>query len=113
MMGLLATDAFDKQIDIDRKCSNVIQSSMNSLVLQNLIAAYDLTDFADSLVLDERSGTCFAYDPRDINKRRLQTLSEESCQRMTCFDCAYTAGTCAWHPNKNQCVSPVFDGTDI
>lgn len=34
-MSLLITDVFDKQIDIDRKCSNVIERTMNSLVEQN------------------------------------------------------------------------------
>ena len=72
-----------------------------------------MAQFADSLVLDERSGICFAYDPRDVNKRRLQNLSAEDCSTLNCFDCAYTAGICAWHPDRGSCVKPSNTIVDI
>jgi len=31
----------------------------------------EVVEFAESLVLDERTATCYAYDPRDALKRRL------------------------------------------
>ena len=50
----------------------------------------DVADFADSLVYDERTDTCFAFDPRDESKRRLKDIECEEI--LNCFDCAYTAG---------------------
>ena len=45
---------------------------MGDLVMADQLTASDVADFADSLVYDERSNICFAYDPRDEGKRRLQ-----------------------------------------
>ena len=55
----------------------------------------DVIDFADSLVYDERVGVCYAYDPRDALKRRLENTD---CASMNCYDCAFTAGTCVFDP---------------
>ena len=93
---------------IDQKCSQVIQSAMGELIMANQLPASEVADFADSLVFDERSNICFAYDPRDVEKRRLQGLivSAEQCNEMNCFDCAYTAGACLWNPEILQCILP-------
>ena len=63
---------FEEPIVIDQKCSQVIQSAIGDLVMADQLTASDVADFADSLVYDERSNICFAYDPRDEGKRRLQ-----------------------------------------
>ena len=44
---------------------------MGELIMANQLPASEVADFADSLVYDERSNICFAYDPRDVEKRRL------------------------------------------
>ena len=40
-------------------------------MMAGVIDPREVADFGDSLVLDERAGVCFGYDPRDANKRRL------------------------------------------
>ena len=70
------------------------------------LAYLDLLHFANSLVYDERTDTCFAYDPRDAHKRRLALLATEECEVFDCFDCSYTAGKCMWDTNFNECQKP-------
>lgn len=65
----------------------------------------EVADFADSLIFDERSGMCFAYDPRDMTKRRLQ-VTKFDCLSLNCFDCAFTGGLCMWDPNFGECQLP-------
>ena len=63
-----------------------------------------MVDFADNLVFDDRVDICFAFDPRDPERRRLQNL--EQCDYQDCNNCAYTAGKCFWDPNFNMCLEP-------
>ena len=69
----------------------------------------DVADFADNLVYDERTDICFAFDPRDETKRR---LNEIECDELQCFDCAYTAGKCIWDPNFLECQEPPLSGLE-
>lgn len=84
----------------------MVLTAVDDLIKHGLLEGPDTTAFADSLVFDERIGTCFAYDPRDEMKRRLQRISSADCRVMNCFDCAYTAGSCIWDPNFGECQRP-------
>ena len=53
-----------------------------------------MLQFANSLVYDERADICYAFDPRDDYRRRLELLDAETCETFDCFNCAYTAGQC-------------------
>ena len=63
----------------------------------------ELADFGDSLVFDERSGICFAYDPRDEGRRRLNVVT---CGELNCFDCSFTASRCHWEKENKRCRGP-------
>ena len=108
----MTVNGLEQKIEMDRKCSRVIQTSMGKLVEGNYLNGIDLAEFSDSLVYDERTGICFAYDPRDVNRRRLQDLTSDECSTLNCFDCAYTAGQCFWHPEQLACVKPTL-GSNI
>ena len=59
--------------EIDSLCSQVILSAIADVVRHGQsLDANDVTHFAESLIFDERSGICWAYDPRDAGRRRLQ-----------------------------------------
>ena len=83
---------------------------MGDLVHHNFLSADDVSSFADSLVIDERSGFCWAYDPRDDQRRRLQ---DPQCEGSNCFDCSFTAGKCVWNPLNNHCGKLDTNGVDI
>ena len=52
---------------IDTVCTQVIEAVFTDLATQaGLLTSFELADFAESLVFDERSQICFAYDPRDV-----------------------------------------------
>lgn len=65
-----------------------------------------MTQFAETLVYDERVGVCYGFDPQDEGKRRLQGLTEQDCYTFDCFDCGRTAGVCKWDPKFEQCLYP-------
>ena len=64
-----------------------------------------MIEFGESLVYDGRTEICYAFDPRDEKKRRLQ-LVEENCMEYNCFDCGFTAGKCDWDRNFGMCLNP-------
>lgn len=89
---------------LDTACGQIIQSAMTPLAEAGRIPVADLASFAEHLVLDERTNTCFAYDPRDERRRRLQEVyTRESCGQMNCFDCGFTAGACIYNKELNRC----------
>ena len=59
---------------IDNVCSQIIQVAVEDAVASGLLDPADVHSFAESLVYDERQGACYAYDPRDALKRRLQSV---------------------------------------
>ena len=59
--------------------------------------------FANSLVYDERTDICYAFDPRDDYRRRLELMDSDTCKTFDCFNCAYTAGQCQWDVNFGEC----------
>lgn len=70
-----------------------------------MVSGVDAATFGESLVVDERSQICFAYDPRDVLKRRLQGFtSDRDCNNLDCFDCSATAGSCLWDPERSFCL---------
>ena len=90
-------------LNANKNCFTIVLTAVGDLISHGLLQGAETTDFADSLVFDDRIDTCFAYDPRDALRRRLQNISPADCQQMTCFDCAYTAGACLWDPNFKEC----------
>jgi len=94
------------EVEDNHGCSNVILTALGDLVNQGWLQGHDATEFADGLVYDDRAGICFAYDPRDVMRRRLQGITPSDCKEMTCFDCAATAGKCLWDPNFKECQQP-------
>ena len=88
----------------------MFQSAMEDLVMRDWVQPTDVADFADSFVFDEQTQICFAYDPHDNLKRRLNTFNTQAdCQPLNCFDCAFTAGKCVWDPNTSLCRLPPPD----
>lgn len=88
---------------IDSGCGHVILNLMSDLVRSDSIHSSDIIRFANSLVYDERVDICYAFDPRDGYRRRLDILELEDCGTFDCFNCAYTAGICAWDANFSEC----------
>ena len=99
---------------MDKKCTEIIESTMAELVSHGYVEPTDVDQLADNLIYDERSNICFAYDPRDVMRRRLQ-FSDQDCNEMNCFDCAYTAGKCVYDNSINECVLPPvsLDGSGL
>ena len=88
----VSASSADQQMTIDSGCGHAALSTLNTLSKIGAIAFSDLIHFTNSLVYDERTDTCYAYDPRDAHRRRLDLLDTETCETFDCFDCAYTAG---------------------
>ena len=62
---------------IDTGCGHAFLAATDELGQIGAIALSDRMHFANSLVYDERTDTCFAYDPRDAYRRRLDLLDTE------------------------------------
>ena len=109
--GLLSREDWDSYFDdfdseIDHGCGHAIISVLDTATQTSILSFNDVLAFAESLVYDDRENRCYAYDPRDDYKRRLQTMDEETCQSFDCFNCAYTAGQCEWDSVLNMCDKP-------
>jgi hypothetical protein len=91
---LITVEAWSSTFEVEdnHECSSVILTAMGDLVNKGWLQGHDVTDFADGLVYDDRAGICFAYDPRDVMRRRLQSIKQKDCKEMDCFDCGATAG---------------------
>ena len=83
---------WDHQMTIDQGCGHAAINALQPVTRSGALPFTDLLHFANSLVYDERTDTCFAFDPRDAYRRRLELLDTEQCEAFDCFDCAYTAG---------------------
>ena len=87
----------DSIFNIDQGCGNALITILNSLTRTGALTFSELVHFANNLVYDDRTDTCYAYDVRDVHKRRLELIDGENCESFNCFDCAYTAGYCQWN----------------
>ena len=96
----------DSNDQIDLGCGHVIMSLFSPATQTSVLQFSDVLQFAESLVFDENQNRCYAYDPRDEYKRRLQAMDKETCQAFDCFNCAYTAGQCEWDSVLNMCDKP-------
>ena len=93
----------NQSLTIDTGCGRAFLTATDELSQIGAVAMRERVHFANSLIYDERTDTCFAYDPRDAHRRRLELLDIETCESFDCFDCAYTAGQCVWDGEFNEC----------
>ena len=93
-------------MNIDQGCGHAILSTMSFLTKSGTTPIAEMLHFANSLVYDEMKDICYAFDPRDDYKRRLEKITEEECNTYDCFNCAYTGGKCQWDVAFNECMKP-------
>ena len=77
MQFFTPTSTFDQELTIDSGCGHAILNVMSFLTKSGGLDYSDILHFANNLVYDERIDVCYAFDPRDESKRRLQEFDEE------------------------------------